>query len=95
MKAVLLTSILLLCGCVSNGGIPINTSLLGSGLNNAVNYASNSIPQPQRMQSYDATITRLHAQQLIGYGSDSQPWSMIQGDTFRMAPVLRQMGYTY
>ena len=95
MKVILLAAVLFLCGCVSDGSMPINTSLLGSGLNNAVNYAGNSIKQPQSMQSYDATITRLHAQRIVGYGAHTQPWNAIQGDTFRMAPIIQQMGYTY
>lgn len=94
MRVIIIASTLLLTGCVSNG-MPINTAMLGSGLNNAINYGANSYPQPQEMQTYDATITRLYAQRLVGYGPDSQPWTMIQGDTFRMAPLLQEMGYAY
>lgn len=90
MKVLLVLPLLiLLSGCT---GVPVNTARINDGINNAFVTGLNSIPQPQSTQTYDATITRLYGQSLIGYGSDSTPWTVMQGNTFRLAPLV---GATY
>ena len=88
-RFIAISLLMLLTGCA---GVPVNTARLNDGINNAFVTGLNSIPQPQSTQTYDATITRLYGQSLIGYGSDSTPWTVMQGNTFRLAPLV---GATY